>query len=119
MAAHAAVNGTVNVNQIEGSTLAAITGADINKDLDQAGDVSVVSHDYTNSAGLVGTASIGAIGAGVGLGSDTNTISRGVEAAVSGKTTARRVPSMPTTYGGSRSPSRVYLLLPLAEQVPV
>ena len=85
MAAHAAVNGTVNVNQIEGSTLAAITGADINKDLDQAGDVSVVSHDYTNSAGLVGTASIGAIGAGVGLGSDTNTISRGVEAAVSGK----------------------------------
>lgn len=85
VAAHAAVNGTVNVNQIEGSTLAAITGADINKDLDQAGDVSVVSHDYTNSAGLVGTASIGAIGAGVGLGSDTNTISRGVEAAVSGK----------------------------------
>ena len=85
VAGNAAVNGTVNVNQIGGMTNAAITGADINVAVGQAGDVNVIAHDYTNSAGLVGTASIGAIGAGVGLGSDTNTVIRGVEASVSGK----------------------------------
>lgn len=77
----AAVNGTVNVNQIGGSTKAAITGADINT----ASDVNVIAHDYTNSAGMVGTASIAGTGAGVGLGSDTNTVSREVTAEVSGK----------------------------------
>lgn len=81
----AAVNGTVNVNQIGGSTKAAINGADINKNIANAGDVNVIAHDYTNSAGLVGTASISGIGAGVGLGSDTNTVSREVAAEVSGK----------------------------------
>ena len=77
----AAVNGTVNVNQIGGSTKAAITGADINT----ASDVNVIAHDYTNSAGMVGTASIAGTGAGVGIGSDTNTVSREVTAEVSGK----------------------------------
>ena len=82
----AAVNGTVNVNQIGGSTKAAITGANINKDnANAAGDVNVIAHDYTNSAGMVGTASITGTGAGIGLGSDTNTVSREVTAEVSGK----------------------------------
>lgn len=80
----AAVNGTVNVNQIGGSTKAAITGADINT-AGTASDVNVIAHDYTNSAGMVGTASIAGTGAGVGLGSDTNTVSREVTAEVSGK----------------------------------
>lgn len=82
----AAVNGTVNVNQIGGSTKAAITGANINKDnANAAGNVNVIAHDYTNSAGMVGTASITGTGAGIGLGSDTNTVSREVTAEVSGK----------------------------------
>lgn len=84
--AGAAVNGTVNVNQIGGSTKAAITGANINKDnANAAGNVNVIAHDYTNSAGMVGTASITGTGAGIGLGSDTNTVSREVTAEVSGK----------------------------------
>ena len=82
----AAVNGTVNVNQIGGSTKAAITGADINT-AGTASDVNVIAHDYTNSAGMVGTASIAGTGAGVGLGSDTNTVSREVTAEVSGANT--------------------------------
>lgn len=82
----AAVNGTVNVNQIGGSTKAAITGSNINKDNpNAAGNVNVIAHDYTNSAGMVGTASITGTGAGIGLGSDTNTVSREVTAEVSGK----------------------------------
>lgn len=81
----AAVNGTVNVNQIGGSTKAAITDADINT-AGTAGDVNVIAHDYTNSAGLVGSASVAGVGAGVGLGSDTNTVSRDVTAEVVGRT---------------------------------
>ena len=81
----AAVNGTVNVNQIGGSTKAAITDADINT-AGTAGDVNVIAHDYTNSAGLVGSASVAGIGGGVGLGSDTNTVSRDVTAEVVGRT---------------------------------
>lgn len=81
----AAVNGTVNVNQIGGSTKAAITDADINT-AGTAGDVNVIAHDYTNSAGLVGSASVAGVGAGVGLGSDTNTVSREVTAEVVGRT---------------------------------
>lgn len=82
----AAVTGTVNVNMIDGSTKAAVNGADINKNIVNAGDVNVIAHDYTNSAGLVGSASVAGIGAGVGLGSDTNTVSRKVTAEVVGKT---------------------------------
>ena len=82
----AAVTGTVNVNMINGSTKAAVNGADINKNIVNAGYVNVIAHDYTNSAGLVGSASVAGIGAGVGLGSDTNTVSREVTAEVVGKT---------------------------------
>lgn len=82
----AAVTGTVNVNMIDGSTKAAINGADINKNIANAADVNVIAHDYTNSAGLVGSASVAGIGGGVGLGSDTNTVSRDVTAKVVGRT---------------------------------
>lgn len=82
----AAVTGTVNVNMINGSTKAAVNGSDINKNIVNAGNVNVIAHDYTNSAGLVGSASVAGIGAGVGLGSDTNTVSREVTAEVVGKT---------------------------------
>ena len=81
----AAVNGTVNVNVIGGSTSAGIRGADINAGSDPAGDVHITAHDYANSAGIVGTASIAGEGAGVGLGSDTNTVSRNVSAELLGK----------------------------------
>lgn len=88
----AAVTGTVNVNMIDGSTKAAVNGADINKNIANAADVAdvadvnVIAHDYTNSAGLVGSASVAGIGGGVGLGSDTNTVSREVTAEVVGRT---------------------------------
>lgn len=84
----AAVNGTVNVNSIGGSTSAAIRGADINANAASDGDVHVVAHDYANSAGIVGTANGTLAGAAVGLGSDTNTVSRDVSAEVLGKGTA-------------------------------
>lgn len=84
----AAVNGTVNVNMIGGSTSAAIRGADINANAASAGDVHVMAHDYANSAGIVGTANGTLAGAAVGLGSDTNTVSRDVSAEVLGKDTA-------------------------------
>lgn len=84
----AAVNGTVNVNSIGGSTSAAIRGADINANAASDGNVHVVAHDYANSAGIVGTANGTLAGAAVGLGSDTNTVSRDVSAEVLGKGTA-------------------------------
>lgn len=84
----AAVNGTVNVNSIGGSTSAAIRGADINANAASDGNVHVVAHDYANSAGIVGTANGTLAGAAVGLGSDTNTVSRDASAEVLGKGTA-------------------------------
>lgn len=45
-------------------------------------DVSVRAGDYTNSAGFVGSLGIGVEGAGIGAGSDTNTVSRDVTAQV-------------------------------------
>ena len=80
----AAVTGTVNVNKVGGSTSAAIKGAVINT-ADAKGDVNVAAHDYTNSAGAVGSLAIAAKGAGVGFGSDNNTVSRSVRAEVLGK----------------------------------
>lgn len=82
----AAVTGTVNVNMIDGKTKAAINGADINNGADNPDGVNVIAHDYTNSAGLVGSTSVAGIGGGVGLGSDTNTVSREVTAEVVGRT---------------------------------
>lgn len=79
----AAVNGTVNVNQTDGSTTAAIKDADINQ-TGVAGDVNVIAHDYSNSAGIVGSVAAVGEGAGIGLGADTNTLSRDVTAEITG-----------------------------------
>lgn len=80
----AGVSGTVNVNQIDGATNARIVNAAVNGDAadGSAGNVYVNAGDYSNSSGFVGSAAVGGIGAGVGLGSDTNTISRDVTATV-------------------------------------
>lgn len=78
----AGVTGTVNVNQTDGSTTAAIKDAAINNS-GNAGDVNVIAHDYSNSAGIVGSVGVAGEGAGVGLGSDTNTLSRDVTAEIS------------------------------------
>ena len=80
----AAVPATVNVNKIAGATNAGIANANINEDLagSDKHNVTVDAGDYTNSSGFVGSAGVGGIGAGVGLGSDTNLVSRSVSASV-------------------------------------
>ena len=78
----AAVNGTVNINKIGGSTNAVIDSAKISAASD---DVNVVAHDYTNSIGLVGTANVAGTGAAVGLGNDSEDITRKVNSAVTGQ----------------------------------
>lgn len=77
----AGVTGTVNVNMIDGATSAGITNTNVNN-VDNAGNVFVNAGDYSNMSGFVGSAAVGGIGAGVGLASDTNTISRKVNASV-------------------------------------
>lgn len=77
----AGVTGTVNVNMIDGATSAGITNTNVNN-VDNAGNVFVNAGDYSNMSGFVGSAAVGGIGAGVGLASDTNTISREVNASV-------------------------------------
>lgn len=81
----AGVTGTVNVNQIAGGTDAGITNTTVNDgnaNTADAGNVTINAGDYSNMSGFVGSASVGGIGAGVGLASDTNTISRDVSASV-------------------------------------
>ena len=78
----AGVAPTVNVNMIDGATTAGISHTSVNKGV-PAGEVFVNAGDYTNMSGFVGSGGIAGMGAGVGLGSDTNTVSRNVEAVVS------------------------------------
>lgn len=78
----AGVAGTVNVNQIAGSTDAGITNTNVNANITEAGNVTVNAGDYSNMSGFVGSVGVGGVGAGAGLASDTNTISRNVNAAV-------------------------------------
>lgn len=83
----AGVAGTVNVNQIAGGTNAKVTHTTVNGGENGAAvgknaGVFVNAGDYSNMSGFVGSAGVGGIGAGVGLASDTNTISRNVSAAV-------------------------------------
>lgn len=80
----AAVNGTVDVNLIGGSTKARITDARINNASANKSNVNVIAHDYANSAGGVGTVNIAMEGGAVGLGSDTNKITRTTEASLIG-----------------------------------
>ncbi|AXL21495.1 leukotoxin LktA family filamentous adhesin [Megasphaera stantonii] len=79
----AGVAPTVNVNMIDGATTAGISHTSVNKGV-SAGDVFVNAGDYTNMSGFVGSGGGAGMGAGVGLGSDTNTVSRDVEAVVDG-----------------------------------
>lgn len=82
----AAVAGTMNTNTVTGSTKAAVTNTDLNKDLTDlsSADIHVGASDYTNSAGFVG--SVGGSGvASVGAALDTNVVSRTTEASVTGK----------------------------------
>ena len=80
----AAVNGTVNVNLIGGSTKAKVENAKVNSGQNNKSNVNVIAHDYTNSAGIVGTANLAGIGAAAGLGSDTNKVTRTTEASLVG-----------------------------------
>ena len=71
IAGTAAVNGTVNVNQIDGNTGTNIVGSTLNS----TKNLSVSAKDYTNSSGIVGTIAAG-MNAGVGASSDTNLVNR-------------------------------------------
>lgn len=77
----AGVTGTVNVNMINGSTEAAIINTEVNSSANK-GNVFVNAGDYTNMSGFVGSAGVAGVGGGVGLGSDTNTVTRKVSAMV-------------------------------------
>ena len=81
------VAGTVNVNLIGGKTEASVTGGS-QLTADNSGNVAVVAHDYANSSAFTGTVGGAAIGASIGLASNTNRISRDTVAAVTGPETA-------------------------------
>ena len=87
--------GTVTVNNIGGTTRAAVTGTDINASLDNstADDVAVKAQDVTTSESHVGSLSVGIGadgGAGVSAASDTLILSRETAAELSGTDTAKK-----------------------------
>ena len=87
--------GTVTVNNIGGTTQAAVTGTDINAELDNsmAGDVAVKAHDVTTSESHVGSLSVGIGadgGAGVSAASDTLLLDRETAAELSGTDAAKK-----------------------------
>lgn len=87
--------GTVTVNNIGGTTRAAVTGTDINAKLDNstADDVAVKAQDVTTSESHVGSLSVGIGadgGAGVSAASDTLLLSRNTAAELSGTDTAKK-----------------------------
>lgn len=87
--------GTVTVNNIGGTTRAAVTNTDINKNLDNstADDVAVQAEDVTKSESHVGSLSVGIGadgGAGVSAASDTLFLSRKTVAELSGTDTTKK-----------------------------
>lgn len=87
--------GTVTVNNIGGTTRAAVTGTDINASLDNstADDVAVKAQDVTTSESHVGSLSVGIGadgGAGVSAASDTLILSRKTAAELRGTDTAKK-----------------------------
>ena len=87
--------GTVTVNNIGGTTRAAVTGTDINKELDNStvDDVAVKAQDVTTSESHVGSLAVGIGadgGAGVSAASDTLLLSRKTAAELSGTDTAKK-----------------------------
>lgn len=86
--------GTVTVNNIGGTTRAAVTGTDINKELDNStsDDVAVKAQDVTTSESHVGSLAVGIGadgGAGVSAASDTLLLSRKTAAELSGTDTTK------------------------------
>ena len=87
--------GTVTVNNIGGTTRAAVTGTDINANLDNstADDVAVKAQDVTSSESHVGSLAVGIGadgGAGVSAASDTLFLSRKTAAELSGTDTTKK-----------------------------
>lgn len=86
-----AVNGTVNVSTIGGTTTANVTGEkfEAGKDLVPA-DIHVNAKDYANNTSFGGAGNLAGIGGNVGLSSTTLTINRKTDASFIGadKTTA-------------------------------
>lgn len=87
--------GTVTVNNIGGTTRAAVTGTDINANLDNstADDVAVKAQDVTSSESHVGSLAVGIGadgGAGVSAASDTLRLSRKTAAELSGTDTEKK-----------------------------
>ncbi|MGN8835611.1 leukotoxin LktA family filamentous adhesin [Mitsuokella jalaludinii] len=90
--------GTVTVNNIGGTTRAAVTGTDINKELDKldnstSDDVAVKAQDVTTSESHVGSLAVGIGadgGAGVSAASDTLFLSRKTVAELSGTDTTEK-----------------------------
>ncbi len=74
----AAVNGTVNINRINGATSSEVKNTGFNI----TSNINILANDFSNAAGLVGTASAAGTGAGVGVGSDSAVISRQVNASL-------------------------------------
>ena len=81
--------GTVNINDISGATSALVDNSKINKNLDlnnsenSGADVNVKAADYTNNKTITGSAS-GSGGVAVGLTGEWSTVSRQVDAQVTG-----------------------------------
>ncbi|MDR3566097.1 MAG: leukotoxin LktA family filamentous adhesin [Negativicutes bacterium] len=73
---YAGVAGTTNVSIITGNTTAYIDSAKINPaslgTASSSQDVSVIAGDHAYSNGFVGTLAVGPLGAGIGIGVDTN-----------------------------------------------
>lgn len=80
----AAVNGTVNINLVDGKTAAQVDGTKLNT-TNAADDVNIVAKDYTKSRGVVGSANAALVGAAVGLGNDSQDIARKVDASYIGQ----------------------------------
>ncbi|WP_231923536.1 beta strand repeat-containing protein, partial [Gallibacterium genomosp. 3] len=82
-----AVSGTVNVNLIEGETLAAINNSNLNAGLGTEEDdlsnanIIIQAQDYTNAVGFTGAVAGSGIAA-VGITSDTNRVSRTTHASL-------------------------------------
>ena len=80
----AAVNGTVNINLIDGKTAANVDGTKLNT-TNANDDVNIIANDYTKSRGVVGSANAALVGAAVGLGNDSQDIARKVDASYIGR----------------------------------
>jgi filamentous hemagglutinin family protein len=85
---YAGVAGTTNVNLVGGETRAYVDAAKINAGANTgagwgAQQVSIKASDHAYANGFVGTLAVGPLGAGVGLGADTNVFERSTRAYVS------------------------------------